>query len=93
MSDDLTPLPRWKQRRAGMVAWWRKSKNGRQVALKNLRSAGAKALTLAISVVCAILVAYGVWLAYAPLGFAVGGLLGWLLLWSHEQDRQKGRRG
>lgn len=48
-----------------------------------------KALTLAISVLGAILISYGVLLVYVPAGYVVGGLMCWLLLWSHEQDRRR----
>lgn len=92
MSDDLMPQPAWKQKRDRLVSWWRKSKDRRQAALKTLRNAGAKALTLAISVAGGMLISYGVWRVYPPAGFVVGGLLCWLALWSHEQD-EKRRRG
>jgi hypothetical protein len=45
-------------------------------------------LTLAISVLGATLISYGVWLVYVPAGFVTGGFMAWLLLWSNEKDRR-----
>jgi len=86
----LDPLPRWKQRRARMVAWWRRSKNQRQQTLKNLRKAGRRALTLAISLLGAILVAYGTWTVYAPAGWIVGGGLLWAIQWNYGDEEGSG---
>lgn len=81
---DLKPLPR-------RVQWWRRTRDRRRTAYQNLKNAGARLLTLAFYVLGATLVSYGVWMIYAPLGFIVGGLVVWLLLWSYEKD--KGRSG
>lgn len=78
--EDLKPLSR-------RVQWWRRTRDQRQRAFTAFKSASAKVLTLAISVLGATLVSYGAWMIYAPAGFIVGGLLTWVLLWSHEQDR------
>lgn len=48
----------------------------------------ATLVSLAVSVVGATLVAYGVWSMHAPSGFIVGGVLVYLLQWSHEKDRE-----
>lgn len=81
--DDLKPLPAWKQ-------WWRKGANRRKEARVTLGSTARAGLTLAITVLGATLISYGVWSACAPAGFVTGGILVWVMLWSHEQD--KGRR-
>lgn len=47
-------------------------------------------MNLAVSCAGAILVSYGVWMIYAPVGYTIGGLLVWAVQWSHEQD--KGRK-
>jgi hypothetical protein len=80
----LKPLPRH-------VQWWRRTRDRRQAAYTTFKAMGAKALILAISVLGATLVSYGAWMIYAPAGYIVGGLLCWVLLWSHEQDH--GRTG
>lgn len=80
MVDDLTPLPR-------RVQWWRETRNQRRAALTTLKSTAEALLILAVSVLGAILVAYGVYQVYAPAGFVTGGLMCWLLLWSHERDK------
>lgn len=87
--DDLTPLPRWQQKRRALVAWWHRTRDRRRAAYRTFKSGAASALTLAISVVGAILISAGVYQMYAPAGYVVGGFMCWLLLWSHEQD---GRR-
>jgi hypothetical protein len=87
---DLTPLPRWRQHRAALVAWWRRSKNQRQRALKDLGKAGRRALTLAISVLGAILVSYGAWSVYAPAGWIVGGGLLWAIQWNYGDEGSDG---
>lgn len=81
--DDPKPLPR-------RVQWWRRTRNQRAKALQSFKAATSTALSLAISLLGAILVSYGVWTIYAPLGYITGGLLLWCLQWSHEQD--KGRK-
>lgn len=80
MSSDLEPLPR-------RVQWWRRTKNQRHAALKTLKSTAAALLTLAVSVLGAILVSYGVYQVYIPAGYMTGGMMCWLLLWSHEKDK------
>lgn len=80
MVNDLTPLPR-------RVQWWRRTKNQRRAALTTLKSIAAALLVLAVSVTGAMLISYGVYSVYAPAGYVVGGLMCWLLLWSHEKDR------
>lgn len=86
---DLTPLPKWKQRRAALVAWWRRTKNQRQRAYKSFKSTASKALTLAISVLGGTLISFGVYSVYPPAGYAMGGLICWFLQWSHEQDKRR----
>ena len=83
-SSDLTPLPRWRQKRAAMVAWWRRSRDSRRTAYQTLRNAGASFLTFAYSLLGGILVSFGVWCIYPPAGYIVGGLVCWLLEWSRE---------
>lgn len=80
MASDLEPLPR-------RVQYWRRTKNQRQAALKTLKSTAAALLILAVSVLGAILVSYGVYQVYPPAGYVTGGLMCWLLLWSHERDK------
>lgn len=80
MTDDMTPLPR-------RVQWWRRTKNQRQAALTTLKTTTAALLTLAVSVLGAMLISYGVYSVYPPAGFVVGGVMCWLLLWSHEKDK------
>lgn len=80
---DLTPLPRWKQRQREMLAWWRRSRDRRRNGYRNLRKAGRRGLTLAISLVGAILVSFGVYRIYAPAGYLAAGLLLWALQWNH----------
>lgn len=43
-------------------------------------------MTLAISVLGATLVGYGVWMIYAPAGFIVGGIMLWVLQWNYGKD-------
>lgn len=88
--DDLTPLPKWRQRQARMVAWWKRSRDQRRTALQTVGKAGRRALTLAISVVGAILVSYGVWTAYAPAGYIIGGLLLWAIQWNYGDEGSDG---
>lgn len=80
-TDDLTPLPLWKQR-------WRAGAVRRREALVAFKAMVATLVSLAVSVVGATLVAYGVWSMHAPSGFIVGGVLVYLLQWSHEKDRE-----
>lgn len=44
---------------------------------------GRRALTLAISLLGAMLVSYGVWQVYAPAGFVTGGILLWAVQWNY----------
>jgi hypothetical protein len=87
---DLAPLPRWKQKRAALVAWWRRSRDQRRRTLGNLRKAGRKGLTLAISVVGATLISYGVWSVHHPAGYAVAGALLWAIQWNYGDERGDG---
>lgn len=86
----LDPLPWWKQRRAALVAWWRRSKDARQRTLKNLGNAGRRGLTLAISLVGATLVSYGAWMIYAPAGYLVAGGLLWAIQWNYGDEGSDG---
>ena len=89
-SDDLTPLPMWRQRQRALVAWWRRSKDRRQTAYHNLRITGARALTLAISLLGATLVSYGVYSVYEPAGFITAGLLLWGVQWNYGDEGSDG---
>ena len=86
----LDPLPRWKQYRARLVAWWRRSRDARQRTLKSLGNAGRKGLTLAISLVGATLVSYGAWMIYAPAGYLIAGLLLWAIQWNYGDEGSDG---
>ena len=87
---DLTPLPVWKQRRARMVAWWRRSRDRRRTACRTLKNTGARLLTLAISLVGATLVSYGVWSIFPPAGYVAGGLVLWALQWNYGKEEGSG---
>lgn len=84
MASDLQPLSR-------RVQWWRRTRDQRKTALTTLKLLAATLLTLAVSVLGAILISYGVYQVYAPAGYVTGGLACWLLQWSHEKDRKGGR--
>lgn len=86
----LDPLPKWRQRQARLVAWWQRSRDQRRNAYRNLKKAGRKGLTLAISVVGATLVSYCAWLIYAPAGYGVAGLLLWAIQWNYGDERGSG---
>ena len=86
----LDPLPAWKQRRAALVAWWNRSRDQRRTAYRNLRNTGARALTLAISLVGATLVSYGVWSVHRPAGWIVAGLLVWAIQWNYGKEEGDG---
>lgn len=86
----LDPLPKWRQRQAWMVAWWHRSRDKRQAAFKTFKSQGRKGLTLAISMVGAILVSYCAWLIYTPAGYGVGGLLLWAIQWNYGNEEGDG---
>lgn len=83
MRDDLKPLP-------AHVQWWRRTRNRRARAWVTMKSVVARLLTLAMSVLGATLISFGVYSVYRPAGFVIGGIMCWVLLWSHEKD--KGRR-
>lgn len=83
MRNDPKPQPRWKQDRDRVVASWRRSRDARRRTAETLRSWVAQLLTLAISMLGAILVAYGVWTIYAPAGYITGGLLLWAVQWNY----------
>lgn len=84
MRNDLTPLP-------ARVQWWRRTASRRREALVAFKAMVVTLVGLTVSVVGATLVAYGVWSMHAPSGFIVGGVLVYLLQWSHEKDREVGR--
>lgn len=86
----LDPLPKWKQRRAALVAWWRRSRDRRRALAGNLKKAGRRGLTLAISVLGATLVSYGVWSIYAPVGYIAAGLLLWAIQWNYGDEGSDG---
>jgi hypothetical protein len=90
-SNDLKPLPVYKQYALHAGALWRRKKIARQLAYKTFRTGAAKLLTLAISVLGATLISYGVYQVYPPAGYVTGGIICWLLLWSHEQDKRRSR--
>lgn len=48
-------------------------------------------VSLAVSVLGATLVAYGVWTVYPPAGYVVAGIAVFALQWSHEKDREAKR--
>lgn len=86
----LDPMPKWRQRQARLVAWWRRSRNARSNAYRNLKKAGRKGLTLAISVVGATLVSFGVWSVHHPAGYVVAGLLLWGIQWNYGKEEGDG---
>ena len=86
----LDPLPKWKQNRARLVAWWRGSRDRRRTALQNTKKTGRRALTLAISVVGGTLVSFGVWSTYAPAGYITGGILLWAIQWNYGDEGSDG---
>lgn len=88
--DEFKPLPRWKQRQRALVASWRRSRDRRQSAYRNLKNAARRGLTLAISVVGATLVSYAAWSVYDPAGYAIGGLLIWAIQWNYGDREDKG---
>ena len=90
MREEFKPLPRWKQRRAALVAWWHRSRDQRRTALHTLRKTGRRALTLAISVLGAILISYGVYTVHASAGYVTAGLLLWAVQWNHGKEEGDG---
>lgn len=77
---DLTPLPPLKR-------WWRSTERRRREALVLLGGL----LTVAVSALGGTLISFGVYRIYEPAGLMVGGLVVWLLQWSHERDREARR--
>lgn len=90
LAPDLTPQPVWKQKRAALVAWWRRSRDRRRIATKNLTKAGRTGLTIAISLVGATLISYGVWSVHRPAGLIVAGLLLWVIQWNYGKEEGDG---
>ena len=88
--DEFTPQPVWKQKRAALVAWWRRSRDRRRNATQNLAKAGRTGLTIAISVVGATLISYGVWSVHRPAGLLVAGLLLWVIQWNYGKEEGDG---
>lgn len=79
----LDPLPKWKQKQLALVAWWRRSRDQRRKTTQTLKKAGRTGLTLAITMVGATLISYGVWSVHQPAGYAVAGLLLWGIQWNY----------
>lgn len=90
MSSDLTPQPKWKRRKATVLAWWSRTQFRRAKATVAFASVVRRAVTLAVSVAGAILVAYGVWSIFEPVGYMVAGLLLWGIQWNY--GNEEGRR-
>lgn len=86
MASDLTPLPPWRQKWNKLRADWRRSKERRRLAYKSFKRAARAALTLAVSVVGAILISFGVWSVYHPAGYVVAGLLLWGIQWNYGKE-------
>jgi Flp pilus assembly protein TadB len=84
MSRDLEPLPR-------RVQWWRRTADRRRSAGVTLKTIALTLLTLAISMLGATLISLGVYSVYHPAGLVVGGVLVWVLQWSHERDKENKR--
>ena len=89
MTNDLKPLSTYQQYLRHWKAVWHRTRYRRQTAYKTFKTGVAKLLTLAVSVLGATLIAYGVYQVYAPAGYVTGGIMCWLLLWSHEQDERR----
>lgn len=79
---DLVPLPVWKQK-------WRAGADRRKAAAVAFVSLVRSVVELAFSMLGAILVAYGVWMIYAPAGYITGGLMCWVVQWSREVDKRR----
>lgn len=86
MRSDTTPLPVY-------VQWWRRTKDRRRRAWETFKVTAERTVVLAVSVLGAILISYGVRQVYTPAGYVVGGVMCWLLLWSREKDKEAGRAG
>jgi hypothetical protein len=84
---DLMPLPPWRQKWNRFRVNWVRTKNQRRIAYLSLIKLLKKGLTLAVSVLGAMLISFGAYQIYAPVGYVTGGLLCWVLVWSSEQDR------
>lgn len=81
---DLTPLPPLKR-------WWRSTERRRREAGRRTLAVLGGLLTVAASVLGGTLISFGVYRIYEPAGLMVGGLVVWLLQWSHERDREARR--
>jgi hypothetical protein len=90
MTDDLKPLPKWKQRVARARAYWKRTANRRQEVYSAFKPMVRKAVTLAISGTGATLISYGVWSVFQPAGYAVAGLLLWAIQWNYGSERGDG---
>lgn len=86
----LGPQPKWRQRRAALVAWWRKTRDARHKALKTFRTQARKLLTLAVSVLGATLISFGVWTVHPSAGYIVAGLLLWGVQWNYAKEEGDG---
>ena len=87
---DLTPLPVWRQRLARFLAWWGGSRDRRSIAYRNLKKAGRRGLTLAISLLGATLVSFGVWSVHHPAGYVTAGVLLWAVQWNYGDQEGDG---
>jgi hypothetical protein len=88
--SDLTPQSKWKRRKAELLGWWSRTQFRRAKVAATVASVVQRVVTLAISLVGAILVAYGVWSIFEPLGYVTGGLLLWGIQWNY--GNEEGRR-
>lgn len=86
----LDPLPRWKQKRAALVAWWRRSRDRRRQAVQGLAKAGRTGATIAISVAGATLISYGVWQLHHSAGYVTAGILLWAVQWNYGKEEGDG---
>lgn len=87
---DLVPLPRWKQRQRALAAAWRRSREQRRRAYRSFKVWGRRGLTLAISMLGAMLISYGVWSVHHPAGYVTAGLLLWAVQWNHGKEEGDG---
>lgn len=81
MRSDLTPLPT-------RVQWWRSTAGRRQKALLAFKVMVGTLVSLAVSMLGATLISFGVYSVYRPAGLIVAGVLVFVLQWSHEKDRE-----
>ncbi len=88
--DDLTPLPKWRQRWNRARANWRGGRNRRREVYAAFKPMVEKAVTLAISTGGATLVSYGVWSVHHSAGYIVGGMLLWVIQWNYGGERGDG---